>query len=242
MSLPKIDVPFFTLELPYSGLKVQFRPFTVKEEKILLFAQQSQDMRQIALAIKQVAQNCIVNDVKLEDMFTFEVDFYFVKLRAISVNNVIKLKVKDTYKEEDIFYDAELNLDEVELIKVKKTNNKIKLNDTYSIKLTFPKYGDIENVLSVLSEVNAGELTFSLIGQCIESVYSKDGEEVYMMSEYTQEERKEFLESLTTKNFKDIQDFITDIPALTHQLEYKTKDGEVKTKVLRGLFDFFSYA
>lgn len=242
MSLPKIDVPFFTLDLPYSGLKVQFRPFTVKEEKILLFAQQSQDVRQIAMAIKQVAQNCIVNDVKLEDMFTFEVDFYFVKLRAVSVNNIVKLKIKDVFNEEEVFYDTELNLDEVELLKIKKTNNKIKLNDTYSIKLTYPKYGDIESVISALTEVNAGELTFSLIGQCIESVYSKDGEEVYLLSEYTQEERKEFLESLSTKNFKDIQDFISDIPALTHEIKYKAKDGEMKSKVLRGLFDFFSYA
>jgi len=242
MSLPKIDVPIFTLDLPYSGVKVQYRPFSVKEEKILLFAQQSKDPRQIALAIKQVAQNCIVNKAKLEQMYTFEVDYYFIKLRSVSVNNVIKLKVRDTYEGEEVYYDAEVNLDEVSLVKKKTKNNKVELNDKYGIKLTYPKYGDIENVLSVISDVNAGELTFSLISECIESVYSNDGEEVYMLNEYTPTERKEFLESLSSKNFKDIQSFISDVPALEHTITYITKDGEERTKVLRGLFDFFTFA
>lgn len=242
MSLPKIDVPVFNLELPYSGVKVQYRPFTVKEEKILLFAQQSKDPKQIATAIKQVAQNCIVNKTKLEDMFTFEVDYYFVKLRSVSVNNIVKLKIRDTDNGEEVYYDTTVDLEEVKLVKRKPKNNKVELNDTYSIKLTYPRYGDIESVLSVITDSNAGELTFSLIGQCIESVYSKDGEEVYKLSEYTSEERKEFLESLSSKNFKDIQEFITDIPALEHTIKYVTNNGEEREKVLRGLFDFFTFA
>lgn len=242
MALPRIDVPIFNLELPYSGLKVQYRPFSVKEEKILLFAQQSRDPKQIAVAIKQVTQNCIVNKVKLEDMFTFEVDFFFVKLRSVSVNNVVKLKIRDEFEGEEVYYDAEVNLDEVELVKQKIKNNKIQLNDKYGIKLNYPKYGDIESVISLLTEDNAGELTFSLISECIESIYSKDGKEVYLLSDYTTEERKEFLDSLSSKNFKDIQEFISEIPSLTHEITYTDKAGELKTRTLRGLFDFFTFA
>lgn len=244
MPLPKIDAPTFTIKMPYSGTTVEYRPFTVKEEKILLFAQQARDPKQIAHAIKQVISNCITNDVDLGDLYTFEVDYFFIKLRAVSVNNVIKLKLRDGAEGEEAFYDVEVNLDDVQLTDVNKPKDadKIPLNDDYIIKLTYPRYKSVESIVSSLNEENAGELTFRLIGECIESIFSKDGEEVYIMKDYTDLEKKEFLDSLTSKNFKDIQEYINDIPALQHEVQFIDAEKKVRSRVLRGLFDFFTFA
>jgi len=236
MPLPKIDVPVFYLDLPYSKLKVQYRPFTVKEEKILLFAQQSKDPKQIATAVKQVAENCITNDVKLEDMFTFEVDYFFVKLRSASVNNVIKLKLKE---DEEEFHDVEVDLEEVTLPKPGKDKFIIPLNEEFNMSLNYPRYGSVESVVKMLTEENASEFVFNMMSECIESIYSE--EEVFLMKDYTHEDRKEFLDSLTSKNFKDLQQFISKIPALQHEIKYINNKGEERTRVLRGLFDFFTF-
>ena len=236
MPLPKIDVPVFYLDLPYSKLKVQYRPFTVKEEKILLFAQQSKDPKQIATAVKQVAENCITNDVRIEDMFTFEVDYFFLKLRSASVNNVIKLKLKEGEEE---FYDVDVDLEEVELPKPSKEKLTIPLNEEYTMSLNYPKYGNVDGVVKLLNEDNAAEFLFTMMSECIESIYSED--EMFLMKDYTAEEKKEFLDSLTSKNFKDLQQFISKIPALEHEIKYINDEGQERSRVLRGLFDFFTF-
>ena len=236
MPLPKIDVPVFYLDLPYSKLKVQYRPFTVKEEKILLFAQQSKDPKQIATAVKQVAENCITNDVRIEDMFTFEVDYFFLQLRSASVNNVVKLKLKEGEEE---FYDVDVNLEEVELPKPSKEKLTIPLNEEYTMSLNYPKYGNVEGVVKLLNEDNAAEFLFTMMSECIESIYSED--EMFLMKDYTAEEKKEFLDSLTSKNFKDLQQFISKIPALEHEIKYINNEGQERSRVLRGLFDFFTF-
>jgi DNA-binding Lrp family transcriptional regulator len=244
MTLPKIDVPVFTLTLPYSEKKIQYRPFTVKEEKILLFGQQSRDPRQIALAVKQVVQNCIMSDHDITDLPSFEVDYLFLKLRSVSVNNVINVKIKD--EGDDQFYDAEVDLEQVNLVSEKTHPGKFSLNDTYMVKLRFPSFKNIEEVTKAqesLSEgSNAGQLTFDLVGETIESVYNEDGSEVFFLKDYDRAERVEFLESLSSKNFTEIQAFLSSIPQLRHTVTYEKEDGTKVDRELRGLFDFFMFA
>lgn len=237
MALPKIDVPVFNLTLPFSEKKLKYRPFTVKEEKILLFGQQSKDPTQIAESVKQVVQNCIMNDVDITDLPSFEVDFLFLKLRAVSVNNVIALKIKDEGDEQ--FYDVEVDLDEVEL-KGGEHEGTFKLNNEYNVRLRYPSFKNIESITA--TQENVGTVTFDLIGETIESIYNEDGSEVFFLKDHSKEERDEFLESLTSKNFQDIQKFLASVPQLRHTVSYEKEDGTVVERELRGLFDFFTFA
>lgn len=241
MGLPKIDVPVYTISLPFSKKTVKYRPFTVKEEKLLLFSQTEEDPKQIASSIKQVVQNCVANDIDITDLPSFEVDYLFLKLRAASVNNVVKMKIKDNDSEE--FNDAELDLNEVELVIKEQVDDKIALNSEYNIKLRYPSFKNVEAVVELVGEgFTRGDFTVGIIGECIESIYSVDGEEVYLLADYSREERTEFLESLTSKNLADIQKFLTNAPVLEHELHYFDREGNPKSRVLRGLFDFFMFA
>lgn len=241
MGLPKIDVPVYSVALPYSKKTVKYRPFTVKEEKILLFSQTEEDPKQIAGSIKQVVQNCVMNDVDITDLPSFEVDYLFLKLRSASVNNVVKMKLKDENSDE--YNDVELNLDDVELVTKGEVSDKIELNGEYNIKLRYPSFKNVEAVVELMGEgASRGDFTIGIIGECVESVYSKDGGEVYLLSDYTRDERNEFLESLTSKNLTDIQKFLSNAPVLEYELNYIDRNGDSKTRVLRGLFDFFMFA
>lgn len=241
MALPKIDVPVYELTLPYSKKKLKYRPFTVKEEKLLLFSQTEEDPKQIASSIKQVVQNCVMNNIDITDLPSFEVDFLFLKLRAVSVNNIVNIKVKDD--ELDEFCDVEINLDDVQLISKNNVSDKIELTNEYMIKLKFPSFKNIESVVDMVASSNQkSDFTIGLITESIESVYSRDGEEVYLFDDYSLAEKTEFLDSLTSKHLKDIQLFLSNIPVLEHEVVYETSTGEKRTRVFRGLFDFFSFA
>jgi hypothetical protein len=241
MALPKIDVPVFNLTLPFSEKKIKYRPFTVKEEKILLFGQQSKDLTHIAESVKQVVQNCVLNDVIITDLPSFEVDFLFLKLRSVSVQNIVSLKIKD--EDDEQYYDVEVDLEEVGLVSDNTHDGSFRLNDTYSVKLRYPSFNNVETITaSQQGETNLGKVTFDLIGETIESVYNDDGTDVYFLKDYTKEERDEFLESLTSKNFQDIQQFLGAAPQIRHTIEYTKEDGTVIERELKGLFDFFTFA
>lgn len=242
MALPKIEVPVFNLTLPYSEKKIKYRPFTVKEEKILLFGQQSRDPTQIAEGVKQVVQNCVMNGVDITDLPSFEVDYLFLKLRAVSVNNIVQLKIKD--EEEDKYYDVEVDLDQVELSKDDDHPGSFRLNDEYTVKLCYPSFKSIEAVTANQNAevADLGKITFDLISETIESIFNDDGSEVYFLKDNTKEERDEFLESLTSKNFQDIQKFLGAVPQIRHTISYEKEDGTVVERELRGLFDFFMFA
>jgi hypothetical protein len=241
MPLPKIDVPVFNIELPFTKTKLKFRPFTVKEEKVLLFAQQSKDLKDIADAIKQVVQNCLIDDIDVATLPTFEVEFLFLRIRAQSVDNVIKLKIRES-EDSNEWFDADLDLLEVDLKIPEEYKDKIALNDDYSMKLKFPVYGDVEKMQDLDLADEPNDIAFELIGESIESVYSNDGDEVHIMSEYDRAERKEFMESLSSKNFADIQAFLSSVPSLEKEITYVNADGKELKRVLRGLSDFFTFA
>ena len=245
--LPKIDTPIFDIELPISKKTIKVRPFTVKEEKILLFAQQEDSDQSVIQSVLQVCNNCVVNDEDISKLATFEVEYLFVKLRALSVNNIIGLNIIDekrSTEEEKVYIKTEINLDDV-IIKTndKKIVDKIRLDDTYQIKLRFPAYAQLDKIdLVPNEEKKAGDIAVSLVSSVVESVFNKDGSEVYILDDYSQEEKDEFLSSLSSKNFTQIQEFLSLQPILYLKFEYENEDGDKFERELRGLADFFMLA
>lgn len=234
MALPKISHPTFELTLPSNKQKVKFRPFLVKEEKILLMAMQGEDSDEIINSIKQVITNCVLSDgLDIDKLATFDLEYLFLKIRAKSVNNVIKLTYRDL--EDELKYDVEINLDEVEVKFNPDHTNKIEINDKLGFYLMYPHAGLSEKIKESDSEA---DLFFDILKNCIEKIY--DGDNVYMASDSTPEELEEFLQSLDVKSFKKIQDFFQTMPRLYHEIKYTNSLGNERTIKLSSLNDFFT--
>lgn len=245
--LPKIDSPQFNIELPVSKKSVKVRPFTVKEEKILLFAQQEDQDKSVIDAIMQVVNNCVLDKTDITELSTFELEYLFVKIRAISVNQIITLNVRDevaSTEEEPVWNKAEFDLDTIEIkFSSEQVEDKIELNDEYMIKLRYPTYKTISKFdAKTIKDRPASSLAVELVGSVIESVYSKDGEEVFLLDDYSEEEREEFYGSLSTANFSKVQRFMGSAPYLYGKFSYEDSNGDVQEKELKGLSDFFMFA
>lgn len=229
-----ISHPTFTLELPSTGKKISYRPFLVKEEKILLIAQASDDQADIVKAIKQVVSNCIIDPgIDVEKFTTFDLEYFFIKLRAKSVQNIITLSYKDM--EDNRVYDVEVNLDEVEVIRPAEVDNIVKIDDNTGIVLQWPR-------LSIMSDVekitDPAEFNFAIVQACIESVY--DGDSVYNMSNFSREEVQEYLDNLDVTTYMKIQQFIEAMPRVEHVIGYTNSLGRDVKITLKTLTDFFS--
>lgn len=234
MSLPKIDQPLFEMTIPSTQKKVKFRPFLVKEEKILLIAQQSESDRDIIRAIKQVLNNCIVDDVDVDDLATFDLEYMFLKLRAKSVNNVVKLSYRDN--EDDKVYDFEVDLDEIEVKKTEGVTNKIKINEEVGIVMQYPSASITEELGEYESEV---DLLMFFIKKCIAEIY--DSESVYVVKEQSEEELDQFIDSLDVSTFEKIREFFEAMPRLYHTLTYTNEMGNERVIELTNLKDFFMW-
>ena len=233
--LPKIDKPLFSMEIPSTGVKVKFRPFLVKEEKILLIAQQSDSDNDIIDAIKQVLQNCIVDSkFDADTLTTFDLEYMFLKLRAHSVNNVIEVSYRDL--EDDQLYKFTVDLDDVRIVKPATSNPNIQITDTIGIVM---KYPSINLVNSIPKTATSTEALDHLIHGCIHQVY--DADNVYMVSEQSKEEVSEFVDSLDVATFEKIRAFFDDIPRMYHKLEYKNSLGNTRIIELQTLRDFFTW-
>lgn len=249
MGLPKIDSPEFNVTLPVSKTKIKYRPFKVKEEKLMLIAQQTGETQAISNAIKGVIQNCILNNVDINTLPIFEVEWLFLRIRSTSINNIVDLNLRD------VDYDADhpdeekpnmipvsVNLEEVEIDQPEKVSDIISLNDEYNVKLKYPNYDDLDGIdLSKITKNNSAEYAIDLLAQAIDSVFTPNGGEVFLLKDFNQEEIREFVESLSSKNFKDIQSFLQATPSITYTIEYENYKGEKKTRELRGLIDFFTF-
>lgn len=234
MSLLKITHPTFNVEIPSTKMKVRMRPFLVREEKILLMAQTSEDPKDIVLAIQQVVNNCLVDDVNFDDLTTFDIEYLFLKLRSKSVGNIIEMKYTDG--EDGRQYDVLVNLDEVEIKYTEGHTNKVKISDDTGIVLRYPKADMTDKIsASATSEV---EVMFEIMKYCIDKVY--DANSVHSVSESTPEEVTEFLENLDIETFKQIQTFMETMPKLYHEAKYVTKEGVEKTIKMQTLNDFFT--
>jgi len=243
MALPKIAVMKHELTLPSSGEKITFRPFLVKEEKILMMALQGGEAKDMVRGLKEIINNCVDKDLKVDTLPPFDLEYIFLQLRARSVGDVIPINYslpeeicKDDKKE--CTFEKELNLDDIKVQKNKNHKDLIDLTDTIKLKMRYP---DMESAASMtgVEGVEMVNKTFELIGQSIE--YIMDGEEMHNLSDYTKEETDEFLNSLSTQNFKEIQTFFDTMPKLKHEITAKCKVcGKENKRVLEGMGDFFA--
>jgi len=233
MALPKIDTPTFILELPSTKEKIKFRPFTVKEEKILLMAAQSEDETDIANAIEQILVNCIISNVNLFEFTTYDVEYVFINLRAKSVNNIIELSFIDEVDEEE--YKVSFDIDDVQLKTIERTNI-IAINDEISITMIDPTYKVVKDLQA--QNLSQDKLVFNMIAKCIDKVLI--GDDVLILKDHTQKEQEEFINSLSSKNMRDIENYLESMPKLSHDIVYTRKDGTEITKTLEGMNNFFT--
>lgn len=234
MALPKIQHPTFDLTLPSSQKKIKLRPFLVKEEKILLMAMQGEDTEEIINSIKQVINNCIITEgVEIDELATLDLEYIFIKLRARSVNNVIKLSYRDL--EDEKKYDVEVNLDEVEIKFNEKHTNKVEITDSIGVVLKYPRASITAQVKDVSTET---DLFFKIMKNCIDYIY--EGDNQYKASDSSEEELDEFLQSLDVKAFNKIQEFFSTMPKLHYEVKYVNSKGNTRTITLNTLSDFFT--
>lgn len=235
MALPKIDKPLFEVLVPSLNKKVKFRPFVVKEEKILLMAQQSDDEKDMILAIKQVLQNCAQDPTfDCDDLATFDLEYMFLKLRARSVNNIIEVSYRDN--EDEKVYDFQIDLDSVEMLTKAPSSNIIKISDTMGIVMQYPSVTILDKAPD---NMKAAEMVEYLIRSCIDKVY--DEENVYPADEETEEELKEFVDNLDLETFGKIREFFDNLPRMYYKIEYTNSLGNKRTIELQTLSDFFTW-
>lgn len=235
MALPRIDKPLFKMMMPSKQKEVTSRPFLVKEEKILLMAQMSGTEKDIILAIKQILQNCIQDEwFDADDLTTFDLEYMFLKLRARSVNNIVKLSYEDL--EDGKRYDFDVDLDKIELTNNDKHTNKIAITDDIGIIMRYPTVDDVQ---SVSPELNYIEMLEELVYKCVDKIY--DNENVYPASQELPEELRAFLEGLDVNTYQKIREFFETLPKLTHRITYTNSLNNERFVELRNLKDFFTW-
>lgn len=232
MALPKISVPTFALNIPSKNKKKTFRPFLVKEEKILLMAQQGNEQDMID-AIKQIINNCCVEDINVDSLATFDIEYLFLKLRGKSVDNVIELKFRD--KEDDKVYDFQINLDEIEITINEENDPKIEITNEIGMIMKYPNIASTQKMAGIDDQEDVFN---KVLVSCIDTIY--DEESVYPASEHTDEELIEFIEQLDSKSFKKIEKFFDTLPKLSHVLEYENELGHKRRIELNTVQDFLT--
>jgi hypothetical protein len=240
MPLPKITTPTYELTLPSTNKKIKYRPFLVREEKILIMAMETENMKEITNAVVQIISDCIITkDVKVESLATFDIEYLFLNVRSKSVGETVDVSI---ICPDDGETSVEMSID-IDRIKVQKNRghkNIIKLDDNFSMKL---KYPSLDQFVESNFEINEDSLndvsqSLSMISSSIEMIYNQ--EESWQASEYTKEELDEFIEQLNTKQFKEIEKFFTTMPKLSHTVVVKNpKTGVESEVILEGLSSFF---
>jgi hypothetical protein len=234
MALPKLNYPTFDLTLPSTKQELKMRPFLVKEEKILLIAQQTEEAREVINAIKQVINNCVITEgFDIDSLTTFDLEYLFLKLRARSVNNIIKLTYRDN--EDDKSYTLECNLDDIQMEYNPDHTNVIKVNDEISIVMKYPEARLMQSLSPDLSE---SEVFFELLSNCIDVIVENNNS--FKVSEASKEELDEFIADLDVTTFQHIQEFFQTMPRIKHELKYVNSLGNERTIVLDNLNDFFT--
>lgn len=232
MALPKIDLPIYELTLPSNNKKIKYRPFTVKEEKILLTAQQSKDAEQIVIAIKQIVNNCII-DYDIDDLSLFDLEYILINIRSKSVDNSVEFEIEDPDTKEKI--KLVLNLDQVKVHRNEKHNNKIVLDDTYTLFLKYPGIDDFSEILKG-TEISS-EKSYEILMSCIDKLASED--EVYNFKDFTKKQVDDFIESLHADTIKRIKEFFDTMPKVRHEMTYMNSNGEEKVFTIQGTQSFF---
>ena len=241
MPLPKIATPSYELELPSTGKTIQYRPFLVKEEKLLVIALESQDTKQITNAIKAVIRSCVLTkSVKVEDLPTFDIEYLFLNIRGKSVGEDIDVKIicPDDEKTE---VNISVNLDDIQVEKSKDHSNKIKLDKNLMMELKYPSLNEFVKSNFDPNDLNrsAMDQSFDLISTCIDKIYDQD--EVWVAADCTKKEIKDFIESMNSAQFKQIENFFETMPKLSHTIKVTNPKTKVESEVvLEGLASFFA--
>ncbi len=238
MPLPKIATPIYELEIPSLKKKIRYRPFLVKEEKILIIALESEDSKQIANAVKNVISNCILSKgIKVEDLSTFDIEYLFLNIRGKSVGESVDVLITCP-DDETTQVPMSINLDEITVEVDPKHSRDIKLDDTLTLRMRYPSMTEfIKNNFDSGDGVSVDD-TFDLIISCIEQIYSE--EESWTASDSTKKEMLEFVEQLSSKQFKEVEKFFETMPKLSHTIKVKNpKTGVESEVVLEGLSAFF---
>lgn len=239
MPLPKVNTPTYELVLPSTGKKLKYRPFLVREEKILIMALESENVKQITEAVIEILESCILTkDFEINDLATFDLEYLFLNVRSKSVGETVEINVTCP-DDNKTTVPMSIDLDAIKVKKDKKHKNTIKLDETLSLKLKYPSVVQfIENNFEA-SEKSEVSNTLDMIISCIDTIYTE--EESWNASESTTKELEDFVDQLNTKQFKMIEDFFATMPKLTHSIKVKNPTTEVEsTVVLEGLAAFFS--
>ena len=237
MALPKLTTPTYELEIPSTDEKIKYRPFLVKEEKILMMALESKTEKDITQAVKDIVKECTFNKVNIDNMPMFDVEYIFLNIRSKSVGEVSKLKIlcpddKKTYA------DVELDLNEVNVQVGEDHTNKIDLGNGTGMIMQYPSIDSFKD--SGIRDINASNM-LEVISTCILQIYEDEGKKVYNSKDQTQKELTDFIEQLNTKQFKDVQKFFDTMPKLKHEITVKNPKTKVESKItLSGLNDFFA--
>ena len=240
MPLPKINTPTYDLTLPSTGKKIKYRPFLVREEKILIMAMESQDMSEITNAIVQILSDCILTkDVKVEQLATFDIEYLFLNVRAKSVGETVEVNITCP-DDGETQVEMEIDIDSIKVQKTRGHKNIIKLDDELSMKLRYPSLEQfVENNFETAEGTSEVGQSLSMITSCVEMIYNQ--EESWEASDYSKKELDEFIEQLNTKQFKQIEKFFTTMPKLSHVIAVKNPNTGVESEVvLEGLASFFS--
>ena len=238
MPLPKIATPSYELVIPSSKKKVKFRPFLVKEEKILILAMESQDNTQIASAVKDVISNCILTrGIKVDKLSTFDIEYLFLNIRGKSIGEDVEVMVTcpDDGKTQ---VPTRIMLDDIKIQISDEHSQDIKLDDEYTLRMKYPSLDEfIKNNFNASGDINVDD-TFDLISSCIEQVYSE--EESLAASDCTKKELSQFVEQLNSSQFKEIEKFFDTMPKLSHTVKVINPNTKQENEVvLEGLQSFF---
>ena len=236
MPLPTIVTPSYELTLPSNGKKIKYSPFLVKEEKILILAIESNSMKDISRAIKDVLKNCILTKgVKIDELPTFDIEYLFLNIRSRSIGESIDLIVTCP-DDGETKVNKQIYIDEISIKKDKDHNPDIKLDDTYTMRL---KYPSLDQFIDENFNFDEGkDNSFDIISSCIDMVFSE--EEAWEAKDCTKKELLEFVERLNSVQFKEVEKFFDTMPKLSHEIEVENPNTKVKSTVtLEGLASFF---
>ena len=240
MPLPKIATPSYELELPSTGKTIQYRPFLVKEEKLLVIALESEDTKQITNAIKAVIRSCVLTKgIKVETLPTFDIEYLFLNIRGKSVGEDIDVKLTCP-DDNETEVSVNVNLDDIQVEKPEGHSNRIKLDKNLMMELKYPSLNEfIKNNFDPNDATkNPMEQSFELIGSCISKIYNED--EVWAASDCSKKEISDFLDSMNSTQFKEVEKFFETMPRLTHTLKVVNPKTKVESDVvLEGLASFF---
>ena len=237
MALPKLGYPTYELELPSNGKTVKYRPFLVKEEKVLLLALESQDEKQVIGAVKDLIKNCVISRIKVDTLPSFDLEYLFLKIRAASIGEMVTLTVT-CLDDNETKAESEINLNDVEIFKPEGHDKKIMFEDGMGIVMKYPSMQQFIEREFIQKDMKTEDV-YDFIAESIDQIF--DDEEVYDSSTTTKKEFRTFVDGLTTKQFEKIQQFYITAPKLRHNFTVVNPNtGKESEYTLEGLQSFFA--